>query len=409
MHQAVKSAALVYQPWSTVPPSPSDPLGISIDRTAREIASRCHVVCYATQHQGQEPTQPLVGLKSGQGEIRRLSAPLDRLLTPLKMLDRLGLRSPQRPFNSTTLYQLGYVLKVAQSLRAEPCDVVHFHQFPQWLPILRKMNPRLAIVLHMHDNWLTRLDPQRTRHRLRDADAILGVSEHVAEKIRQTYPEFADIVHAAYAGVEDIFFAVQRNDDPTSVGQLLYAGPIAKDKGVGVLVDAFERVRERIPSARLSLVGQEAEPGLVNHLRAGLTPASREAISFKGELAGPALVEQFSHADIAIAPTIGEEPSGVHLLRAMAAGVAPIASKLGAFPELIEPGKTGQLVTPNDPADLAAAVVAMLQDAAAQRSMGQAVKQFALEKFTWSAVGDRLLSLYARAVEHRRQSSRKGK
>ncbi|HEX4123817.1 MAG TPA: glycosyltransferase family 4 protein [Tepidisphaeraceae bacterium] len=409
MENAVQSAALIHQPWSAVPPSPSDPLGMVVDRTAREIAGRCRVVCYATQHPGQPPTQPLLGLGAGEGEIRRISAPLDRLLMPLKMLDRLGLGKSGRPFNSTTLYQIGYILKVAQSLRADPCDVVHVHQFPQWVPILRKLNPRLAIVLHMHDNWLTRLDPQRTRQRLREADLVLGVSEHVAQNIREKYPEFANIVHHAYAGIDDIFFNVKRADDPAAGGRLIYAAPISRDNGIGVLVDAFERVREKFPSARLSVVGEEAEPGLINQLRAGLTAATRDAISFKGNLSGLALADQFAQSDIALAPTIGEEPAGVHLLRAMAAGVCPIASKVGAFPELIQPGHTGQLVTPNAPTDLAAAIVSLLQDESGCQAMGQSARAFTQQHFTWPAAADSLGSLYTVAVEDRRQAMRLGK
>jgi mannosyltransferase len=93
----------------------------------------------------------------------------------------------------------------------------------------------------------------------------------------------------------------------------------------------------------------------------------------------------------------------------MAAGVAPIATKVGAFPELIEPGKTGQLVSPNDPGDLAVAIIATLRDPAARKSMGDAAKQFVQRIFTWSAAGDSLLSLYANAIEHRKLSMRIGK
>ena len=74
----------------------------------------------------------------------------------------------------------------------------------------------------------------------------------------------------------------------------------------------------------------------------------------------------------------------------MASGLPVVASRFGGFPEVVEDGVTGLLVQPQDPADLAAKLDALLADPARRAAMGQAGVARVQHLFTWEAVADRL-------------------
>jgi starch synthase len=148
-------------------------------------------------------------------------------------------------------------------------------------------------------------------------------------------------------------------------------------KGVPNLLKGFSRVREAIPDAQLVLVGLSrervpAQPGVVNlgfiHDRQRLRQV----------LEGAALY--------AMTPLNDASPGAVR--EAMAMKLPVVASDVCGIPEMVLDGETGYLVSPEEPGQLAEAIVALLQDENKMRSMGACGHARVLERFTW----DRVLS-----------------
>jgi len=129
---------------------------------------------------------------------RRISTVVDEWFTFVSLaLDKLGrfslfkkikavvfFRNVKRPLFASKLFYLTYVLQVARDLKREKCDIVHLHNFFQFVPIIRAFNPKIKIVLHMHCEWLTQLDRTMIENRLRKVDLIIGCSEYITEKAR---------------------------------------------------------------------------------------------------------------------------------------------------------------------------------------------------------------------------------
>ena len=67
-----------------------------------------------------------------------------------------------------------------------------------------------------------------------------------------------------------------------------------------------------------------------------------------------------------------------------------VASNIGAMPDLVRDGESGQLTPPDDPAALADALVTLLSDPALCRRMGERGCAIAREHYSWDAVGDKL-------------------
>ncbi|HET6366927.1 MAG TPA: glycosyltransferase [Pseudomonadales bacterium] len=161
-------------------------------------------------------------------------------------------------------------------------------------------------------------------------------------------------------------------------------------KGHDHLLDAFSRVHARRPDARLLLVGDGGRREWAERLarERGLS----EAVVFTGFRTDvPALLAAMDCFVLASTRTEGVPQS---LLQAAAAGIPLVASRIGGIPEVVEDGVTGLLVSPEDPAALAAAIEQTLADPAAAAARARAGRKRAEERFSHSVAMTRLLALY---------------
>ena len=89
-------------------------------------------------------------------------------------------------------------------------------------------------------------------------------------------------------------------------------------------------------------------------------------------------------------------------LEAAERGRAVIASSVGGLPEIVEHGRTGLLVPPDDPSGLAAAIVELAEPARAG-VLGRAARARALSEFSLDRCADRIDALYRSALARRRR------
>ena len=88
----------------------------------------------------------------------------------------------------------------------------------------------------------------------------------------------------------------------------------------------------------------------------------------------------------------------------MACETAVVASAVGGIVEVVEDGKTGILLPPSRPDELAAAIRRLLDDPAQARAMGQAGRRRVEEKFSWASVAERTEGVYAEAIAEFRRT-----
>src|SRR5207244_3971512 len=117
------------------------------------------------------------------------------------------------------------------------------------------------------------------------------------------------------------------------------------------------------------------------------------------------VVQLYSHASVFVCPSV-YEPFGLINLEAMACGTAVVASAVGGIVEVVEDGKTGILLPPSRPDELAAAIRRLLDDPAEARAMGQAGRRRVVEKFAWASVAERTEAVYADAIAEFRRTER---
>jgi glycosyltransferase involved in cell wall biosynthesis len=145
-------------------------------------------------------------------------------------------------------------------------------------------------------------------------------------------------------------------------GLIALLGRIDRIKGHDVLVEALPAVVAECPGARAALVGAAVLPSERRYLAALLARVGQLSLSGRvelcGEAEGPAPI--LGRASVVVAPSRSEGlPNAV--LEAMAHGTPVVAADVGGVRDLIEHGVTGLLVPPDDPEQLASAVVEVLR------------------------------------------------
>lgn len=148
--------------------------------------------------------------------------------------------------------------------------------------------------------------------------------------------------------------------------QLIYVGSLIQRKGLDLLLPALARTS---PDIRLVIVGEGQEKELLVQQAKELGLTSR--IEFKGYVEGEALRALYASSDVFILPT-REDCFGLVILEAMCASLPVISSKYadGAF-DLVEEGKNGYIVDPEDTAAFAKKIAATFADEGNLVGMGK--------------------------------------
>ena len=231
-------------------------------------------------------------------------------------------------------------------------------------------------ILHVHD-IVDRVPRFWSR-----ADAVLADSGAVADRL----PGLR--AHVVYCPVE---LDVADTPAPWPVDErpvVGFVGRIEPRKGPLDLVQAAPQIRAAMPDVRIVVVGDDPYDSAPDYAARVRAAEGVEQIPWVPD--GAAVMR---HLDVLVAPS-RQEPFGTVLAEAMAAGTPVVATRVGGLAEVVVDGVTGRLVTPGDPAELAAAVLEVLADRA---RMGAAARVHA-QRFGADAYADRLEPILLQAA-----------
>ncbi|MCA9251126.1 MAG: glycosyltransferase family 4 protein [Phycisphaerales bacterium] len=407
--------AFINHPWDMMDLSA---LSGSLPIWTYEVASRLptshDITIYARRGSKQAATQ-----SDGNLTVRRIETEVDPF--EHKLLRRLPVVwSARKPFFASRLYYRSYIAQVAASLKAHPVDVVHIHNFAQYASIIRRAVPKAKICVHMHCEWLSQLDEGLVARCLAAVDAVFACSQYLVDRIIQKHPSAGHKCFCVHNGVNAEAFspsppaeAVASQSDSQ---RILFVGRLSPEKGVHVLIEAFEEIARRMPNAVLELVGPDGSApkefivGLsdderikalsrfydgdyASRLRTGCNAEAARRVQFIGGLPQSELVARYRSADVLVNPSLSEA-FGMSLVEAMACGTCVVAAKTGGMTEIVEPEVTGLLVEADKAADLADAICRVLGDSTKRKDMGKAGRERVLKCFTWDTIADTVGNRY---------------
>ncbi len=154
-------------------------------------------------------------------------------------------------------------------------------------------------------------------------------------------------------------------EERTPFPSVLYVGRLVDEKDPLTLLRAFRIVSGRHPDARLTLVGNgRLRPKVEKAIRSFSLQSRVACLRGTGDI-----LPHLRKAWIFALPSRREASPHV-VMEAMAAGLPVVATRVGGVPELVEDGRTGFLVRPGRPAELASAMEEILIDGRKRREMG---------------------------------------
>lgn len=181
---------------------------------------------------------------------------------------------------------------------------------------------------------------------------------------------------------------------------LLFFGRLSAEKGVDVLLRAFDAAAPSLPrDMRLIVVGDGPDAAEFRDLAVSLDSAPR--IEFAGYQTGDALQTYVERASLAIASSRCRENMPYSIVEAFAAGTPVVGTRIGGIPELVTDGVTGFACEPGDVATMADAMVRgaeALLDAPVYVRMQESCRAYVRENCSRDKFMDQLVKLYEEAV-----------
>jgi glycosyltransferase involved in cell wall biosynthesis len=218
----------------------------------------------------------------------------------------------------------------------------------------------------------------QAREAARRSDLIVAVSRFTAGQVEDLLEVAASRIRVIPHGVR-VPPEGKMNAERNNI--VLFVGAIQRRKNVQTLVRAFERMPA---SWRLALAGAADGFGAAKELRAVESSPRRNDIDVLGYVTRAELEALYRRARIFAFPSL-DEGFGMPVLEAMANSVPVITSNRSALPEVA--GDAALLVNPNDPEEIAAALVRLASDRDLCDDLARRGRERAAQ-FSWeSAVG----------------------
>ncbi len=271
---------------------------------------------------------------------------------------------------------------------AEAIDIVHaHHSHDHWLSLLvrpRRADGRRAVVARTFHNLRSVRRSPAARLLYRSTAAAFAVSRQIEARCREAGLP-ADRVWWIPGAADPRFREAgdgRAIRDELGLGQapvVVSVARFAANRRHDLLLAGFGRVLEKVPQARLLLVGKGERRDRLERLVAELGLEQR--VIFTG-YRDRDLPQVLAAADCFALMAAGSDESCRAALEAMAAARPVVARRVGALPETVVDGITGRLVDDDRPESVAAALAEILGDPGRARAMGEAGRRRADGEFS---------------------------
>jgi glycosyltransferase involved in cell wall biosynthesis len=267
------------------------------------------------------------------------------------------------------------------------------------IPIIRSKKIRTVVTIHdlafkyfpecftgwelMKLNFLAKMAIERS-------DGIITISESSKKDILKFFPKIKEEkIKVIYHGFDREVFEKERNDkkerevkDKFKIkGEyILYVGAIQPRKNLGVLIDAFGKIKkeEKYKKLKLVLAGEKAWMWEDIFEKIGVSSVKNDIIT-PGKINFENLGHLMRGASVFVFPSL-YEGFGIPSLEAMAANVPVICAKNSSLPEVA--GDAALYFEGNDSLDLASKIKTVLWDDELRGSLIQK-GIFRIQKFSW--------------------------
>jgi glycosyltransferase involved in cell wall biosynthesis len=232
--------------------------------------------------------------------------------------------------------------------------------------------------------------------------AIITSSHHAAELLKKDFNCPPDKISAIPDCVNADFFAPSQSQQslreiksslgiPPERQVVVYLGLLAEWQGTGLLLQAAALLAARRPNVQFLIMGFPAVDIYREHAqRLGLN----DRVTFTGRIPYEQAPSYLSLGDVAVAPKTSATEGSGKLLNYMAMGLPTVAFDVPVSREYL--GDLGTYARPGEAASLAEALETMLAERERARTLGQKLRNRAIERYSWTTAGERIMQVYDR-------------
>ena len=261
---------------------------------------------------------------------------------------------------------------------------------------------RIVALTHGHETWWATLPGSRTLlRRIGDeVDVLTTISDFVTARIASALSPAGSAKLIRLPPPVDLDVFRPSPGPPTSGARTTSAvdsgtkrvvgvGRMVRRKGFDTLLDAWGLVNRASPAAgghgpELVLVGDGPER---SSLERQVRRSRLGRVTFTGAMDQAGVLTQLHRADVFALPIrtrlggLDSEGLGLAALEASACGLPVVVGRSGGAPETVLPGRTGYVVDPDDPYELAVRLGDLLADPEHARALGAAGRAFVAERY----------------------------
>jgi L-malate glycosyltransferase len=198
---------------------------------------------------------------------------------------------------------------------------------------------------------------------------------------------------------QEIYSIITNNGRPRVSGEhnadgKIIIGVVSRlryEKGVDVLIEALEQVKNVCPSFVCLIVGDGRARDELRRL-AGEKNLN-DMIIWSGSVRYEEAISYMNRMDIVVCPS-RTEGFGLTALEAMFCGKPVVASRTGGLPEVVEDNATGLLFEPENPGDISDKLIQLISNRALRNEMGKKGRNRAEKEFGFDIFKERIRQLY---------------
>jgi glycosyltransferase involved in cell wall biosynthesis len=222
---------------------------------------------------------------------------------------------------------------------------------PFSVPMVIRLHGTWSALLHYMKREIPACVLENDKRHIARADYICGVSYDSIEYVKRfLLPDRKfDMV---YNPIENNLFSNIQTSDYPEAKTILFFGKIDKRKGAYSLARAFNLVAEKVPYAELVYVGYGEQEQVMNDVN----PECRNRVVFKGFMSRQELMTEIDNAFICVLPSYFET-FAMAAMEVAARGRALLFSEINTGKELIDDGKTGWLIHPDNTEHIADTII----------------------------------------------------
>ena len=341
--------------------------------------------------------------KGGKGGIDRI---MDAVRDELGKAPRddmnvaMGVTRGQRHIVLSAFYLSSFLLRLAAKRFGGGVDILHInlsaHGSTRRKMIVAKTARALGIpyILHLHSSgyvsYLEEASPKLARaiaEMFSNGARVVVLGNAWKAFVGEKFPQIRDrIVIIPNATPVP---ALPRDITENGPVRILFLGRVGPRKGVPQLVEALAGIRD-VPNWEAIIAGDgDVDQTQAEVTRLGLT----DKVKLTGWVGPDEVARLLSTGDILVLPSFNENlPMSV--IEGMAAGLAVVATPVGAVEDIIVSGETGLLVPVGESAPLGSALKSLVEDADLRRRLGENAKSFHRRKLDIVPYVDALADLW---------------